>query len=130
MRTAKCYPAYPPSREPESARPGFHTSALACAGGQLHGPLHSGQCVLLTATGFLPGQRIIVREYRQPGWRQDRVADDRGSLAIRFLVPPTANATADALTFVGIELFHPKSGSGSVAVTVPHAAAYRFVRFR
>ena len=56
------------------------------------------------------------------------MADSQGSVTVQWRVPATVHATSDALTFTGIERPKPQRGSGTVVVTVPHAAAYLFLR--
>jgi hypothetical protein len=102
-------------RHPHSIGSGLHASDVSCSE-----PAHR-QCIVVSATGFLAGERVLARELRRPAWQQVLVADRRGVIRYRF-VP---QSHSDVLTFVGQGRSTRPTGSGNVAVSVPRIAVYR-----
>jgi hypothetical protein len=105
----------PAHRHSHSIGSGLHASGASCSE-----PAHR-QCIAVTATGFLAGERVLTRELRRPAWQQVLEADRRGVVRYRFVPQPHS----DVLTFVGQGRPARPIGSGNVAVSVPRIAVYR-----
>jgi len=114
-------PAAEANHQPLSQRPShsirvhLHASGVSCSES-----VHR-QCVAVTATGFLAGERVLARELRRPAWQQLLVADRRGVVRYRFVPQPPS----DVLTFVGQGRPARPAGPGNIAVSVPRIAVYR-----
>lgn len=114
-------PAAAASHQPPSHRPshsigsGLRASGIGCSDSVQR------QCVAVTATGFLAGEQVLIRQLRRPAWQQLLVADRRGVVRYRFVPRPPS----DVLTFVGQGQPARPAGTGNVAVTVPRIAVYR-----
>lgn len=78
----------------------------------------------MLAWGFLPGELVRVREFARPGWQQLARADQRGRLLMSFTAGHRSGK--DVLTFVGQGANSPGRTAGTVSVSVPRIAVYRF----
>ena len=105
----------PPQHHSHTIGTGLHATGVSCSE-----PEHR-QCIAVTATGFLAGERVVTRELRRPAWQQLLVADRRGEVRFRFVPLPHS----DVLTFVGQGRPARPTGPGTVAVSVPRIAVYR-----
>lgn len=94
---------------------GLHASAVSCSESEHR------QCLAVTATGFLAGERVLTRELRRPSWQQVLMADRRGVVRYWFVPQPPS----DVLTFVGQGRPVKPTSAGTVAVSVPRIAVYR-----
>lgn len=116
-----------PGSHPVAAVSTSNTTAapVRCGTGKLDYP-RAARCVEITAAGFLSGELVLVREFRRPGWQLTVRADTLGRVGYRL--PPSAThlAQADVLTFVGLGAASPAGTSGTVSVSVPRTAIYRF----
>lgn len=115
-----------PDVEPGPSQPtGIHTSARTCHGHRTLPALKAGDCVRVTAWGFVAGEQVTVKEYRVPGWSIHLLADRLGTVEYRYLVPTAARGGRDVLTFVGAGKPAPHTGAGNVVLSVPRIAVYR-----
>jgi hypothetical protein len=106
---------------------GIRTTATGCGRGSGAQPNPHGQpCVAVTASGFLGGELVLVREYRRPGWQLTLRADGRGQVAYRLTPSAAHTPKGDVLTFVGLGASSPAGTAGTVQVSVPRIAVYRF----
>jgi len=104
---------------------GIRTSATGCGKGEGSNS-HDDPCVEVTASGFLAGELVLVREYRRPGWQLTIRADGHGQVSYRLRPSATHTAKYDVLTFVGLSASSAAGTSGTVQVSVPRIAIYRF----
>lgn len=118
-------PALPASAVSHQQPPERHHTQLVGSGQNATGVSCSKsqhqQCIAVTATGFVAGERVLTRELRRPGWQQLLVADGRGMVRFRFVPQPHS----DVLTFVGQGRPTRPGGLGNLAVSVPRIAIYR-----
>ncbi|MBV9823192.1 MAG: hypothetical protein JO144_13215 [Actinobacteria bacterium] len=105
----------------------IHTTAIGCGKGNGAGSNSHGQdCLEVTASGFLHGEPVLVREFRRPGWQLTRRADSRGEVNYRLTPAAGRIPKDDVLTFVGLGASAPAGTAGTVQVSVPRIAVYRF----
>jgi hypothetical protein len=112
---------------PTPASSSLHASAVQCSDAG-SGPHRRESCLAVTAVGFAAGEPVRVREYLQPSWQRLVHADQHGRVRLRFQPPDGNPGRHDVLTFVGLGA--PTGGAGvggTVSVTVPRIAVYRFV---
>lgn len=64
--------------------------------------LSRGQCVKVVGAGFEPDELIEVSDSRDPSWQTYLRADGAGRFALRRVVPATAAAGPEVLSFVGL----------------------------
>ena len=111
----------------DSGDANIRTVAAACrkGSGASSNP-HGQDCVEVTASGFLGGEPVLVREFRRPGWQLTLQADGRGQVSYRLTPAAGHRAKDDVLTFVGLGASSPAATAGTVQLSVPRTAIYRF----
>lgn len=106
---------------------GIRTTATGCGKGTGGSSNPHGQrCVEVTASGFLGGELVLIHEFRRPGWQLTVRADGFGRVGYRLSPAAASTSKADVLTFVGLGAASAAGTSGTVQVSVPRTAIYRF----
>lgn len=109
-----------------AADAGVRTTATVCGKGNAGANQSGRPCVEVTASGFLGGEPVLVREYRRPGWQLTVWADSLGQVHYRLTPSAVHPSKDDVLTFVGLGASTAAGTGGTVQVSVPRIAVYRF----
>lgn len=96
-----------------------------CSGGRAL-RIRPGDCLVVTARGFVPGEVVLARLLSDASRRVSLRADRSGAVAWRYRVGAGMHGR-DVATFVGQgNAAQPATDTGTVMVTVPRIAVVRY----